>query len=1047
MPNPMGGISDEVVSTSDSQSGISDNDSNVSEIFVLQSEFKENSIRNKAVQEDVGSTGIEPGEEGELRVSIDGADEVEPYAIEELLSDYEGIRESGDVLPDEYITIEETSGLFGTYVSLISTKQDDDRIVRHANSISANVADVISKIDKYGSTMSTGKAIIKTIDDSLFAIIHDSNNGTLSFISSIKTANYTSGSLMTYDLDKNDVVNGIYAQVENKSGETLYSMTASIDVSTYTKDTVLSFSSTNQSLNELGSTIVRQSVLGWGILLIEETFHPLSDIGFIAFDEIPDNSGVVDSGVIGSISWEISDEYVLTIGGTGAITTTVEKPWIDYKDKIVSINITEGITSIEANVFKDYTKLLTLTTPNSLKNIKESCFRRCTNLNNVLFSEGVEEIGEMAFFVTGIKTINIPASVKSIGLTAFHSGNLIEFNVVSENQNYKSLGGVLFKKDETSLIMYPGGKSEKVYYVPDKVQTISEEAFWGSDYLEKIIIGDNIENIGRNAFTICMKLTDISVSDNNRYFSSEDGVLFDKLKTKIVACPYRKRIETYSVPATVKTIGAYSFSDASFSSIAMTNVEVIEEYAFEDCDDLRNVTLPASLKSIGEEGFDEFSEITDVYYGGTREQWNSISFGDGVLDAFQNATIHYTEPKTSSFTVRFITNGGSSVGQQVIDEGNLATRPQNPVKDGFIFDDWYTDAGFNIPFDFSTRITQNTILYANWIKKDETKYYNVEFYSDGTLYKISTVEAGKTVSWPEQPKRDGFDFGGWYADDTFKSVFDFNTVISGNTKIYAKWTKSTPEPEPESNHQTIVVGQKIELQNACFPNVTEAIQKFTTSDKKIASVSRNFLTGKKIGRVTVTAYTYAGKTYSANVTVVSKPKLKFSIPLTYAGQEINANDYFITSDTADANISYWESSKGSVVYVVDAENGIIEAVGAGTAKITAYFGEKGASGTVKVSANITVKFPQFAKTSYKILTGGKLTVTMKNVKAEQNPVWAIEDPDMVSISPIWKNGKPTGKIELNALQAGDTALMLLLTERNTVARFMSQSQRCSNPLM
>lgn len=69
------------------------------------------------------------------------------------------------------------------------------------------------------------------------------------------------------------------------------------------------------------------------------------------------------------------------------------------------------------------------------------------------------------------------------------------------------------------------------------------------------------------------------------------------------------------------------------------------------------------------------------------------------------------------YSVTFNTNGGTTIASQEIIEGQTATKPQDPVKEGYKFGGWYTDEGLTNAFSFSSAINQNTTLYAKWIEK------------------------------------------------------------------------------------------------------------------------------------------------------------------------------------------------------------------------------------------------------------------------------------------------------------------------------------------
>ena len=133
--------------------------------------------------------------------------------------------------------------------------------------------------------------------------------------------------------------------------------------------------------------------------------------------------------------------------------------------------------------------------------------------------------------------------------------------------------------------------------------------------------------------------------------------------------------------------------------------------------------------------------------------------------------------------VIFQSNGGSSISIRNVKDGTTMDKPSDPKKNGYAFLGWYTDTNLSTNFDFGTPITEETRLYAKWVKT-----YTVTFETrGGTSIPFQTVEAGKKALIPDAPVKDGYKFLGWYADINNTEAFDFNTSISKNMKIYAKW--------------------------------------------------------------------------------------------------------------------------------------------------------------------------------------------------------------------------------------------------------------------
>lgn len=100
---------------------------------------------------------------------------------------------------------------------------------------------------------------------------------------------------------------------------------------------------------------------------------------------------------------------------------------------------------------------------------------------------------------------------------------------------------------------------------------------------------------------------------------------------------------------------------------------------------------------------------------------------------------------SSSLTVKFETNGAPTIKSVSVSRNNVITAPTAPVKDGFVFDGWYTDKNFATKFDFNTKITKSITLYAKWVEKAKTSIILTIGQKDATI-------DGKTVSNDVAPK-------------------------------------------------------------------------------------------------------------------------------------------------------------------------------------------------------------------------------------------------------------------------------------------------------
>ena len=143
------------------------------------------------------------------------------------------------------------------------------------------------------------------------------------------------------------------------------------------------------------------------------------------------------------------------------------------------------------------------------------------------------------------------------------------------------------------------------------------------------------------------------------------------------------------------------------------------------------------------------------------------------------------------YKVTFNPQGGNcSIGSQYVESGYTLTRPDNPTKDGYTFDGWYTDTSYTQEFNFNTSIYSDKTLYAKWTPVANTTYYSVTFNTQGgSSIDTKQVASGNTVTEPEAPTKDGYAFMGWYTNQACTEPFGFDSAINANTTLYAKWVE------------------------------------------------------------------------------------------------------------------------------------------------------------------------------------------------------------------------------------------------------------------
>ena len=250
------------------------------------------------------------------------------------------------------------------------------------------------------------------------------------------------------------------------------------------------------------------------------------------------------------------------------------------------------------------------------------------------------------------------------------------------------------------------------------------------------------------------------------------------------------------------------------------------------------------------------------------------------------------------YTITFDSDGGSVVEKQIVKRGEKVNKPTDPTRDGYIFIEW--DLGSSI-YDFSAKVTRNLILKAVWKEQEGGKVtYVVNFNTDGgNSVSNQIINKDGTITKPQDPVRDGYKFLGWYSNNV---LFDFNTPVTTNLELVAKWEKAkdnsttattttTKKNDTTSSTTKKTTTKKNDTTNTTTTkktttNTTE-VKKYTvtfdsnggskvsskevTSGSKVSKPSNPTRTGYKFGGWTLNnkAYDFNSKVTS-NITLVAK---------------------------------------------------------------------------------------------------------------------------------------------------------------------------------
>ena len=185
-----------------------------------------------------------------------------------------------------------------------------------------------------------------------------------------------------------------------------------------------------------------------------------------------------------------------------------------------------------------------------------------------------------------------------------------------------------------------------------------------------------------------------------------------------------------------------------------------------------------SVKSQKVENGQTATEPDDIVYEGyIFEGWylnnNKYDFETPVTKNITLVAKWKEDPEVKRYTVKFDSDGGSSVSSQRIIENKQATAPKNPTKKGYVFVEWDLD---NVKYDFKTKVTKDITLKAKWEK--EFKYTVVFDSNGGTSIANQTITVGNKVTKPTNPKKNGYTFEKWLYDN---KEFDFTKPLTVET--------------------------------------------------------------------------------------------------------------------------------------------------------------------------------------------------------------------------------------------------------------------------
>lgn len=185
------------------------------------------------------------------------------------------------------------------------------------------------------------------------------------------------------------------------------------------------------------------------------------------------------------------------------------------------------------------------------------------------------------------------------------------------------------------------------------------------------------------------------------------------------------------------------------------------------------------------------------------------------------------EQEGGSFTVTFDLNYGENTkyDTKTVKAKGTVDKPANPTRSGYTFSGWYTEKSGGVQFDFKKEITSDLTLYAHWTQNTSSGGGGGGGGVSGTVYTVTfdvnvpegimvsnppaaqNVRSGNRASVPSPaPFRGGYSFAGWFTDEAGTNVYEFNTPVTQNITLYAKWEMLTGNFTLRANKSFVMSG-------------------------------------------------------------------------------------------------------------------------------------------------------------------------------------------------------------------------------------------------
>jgi uncharacterized repeat protein (TIGR02543 family) len=420
------------------------------------------------------------------------------------------------------------------------------------------------------------------------------------------------------------------------------------------------------------------------------------------------------------------------------------------------------VTAIGNNAFKNKSMITSITIPGSVTSIGDYAFLNA-GLTSVTIPSSVTSLSMGTFYGCGsLTSVIIPSSVTSLGQSAFGESGLTSITIPSSVTSIPS-GTFFFCRNLTSVS------------IPSSVTSIDNNAFKNCSGLTSITIPSNVITVGLQAFYYCSNLSSAYFLGPQPAWGAD---VFGSTATGFILYYH---VGQYTSWSSFSTYTSKPFCiltlDRQDGSAPVSSYVVV---------DSSNPVAPPADPTRSGYLFGGWYEDAACAYG-------IFDFANNTLTNDLTLYAQWFPTTDTSKTITFMVNG-VKYKMLVVEPGTAVNAP-TATKTGYVFENWYADAGYNTIVTFPYTVTENVSFYSAI-----HSFATVTFISESATYKTQTVTSGSTISAPEAPVKEGYTLDGWYTDEAYTTPVTFPYNVTADITLYAKWT---------ANNYTITISSSI----------------------------------------------------------------------------------------------------------------------------------------------------------------------------------------------------------------------------------------------